>query len=340
MEHAAIRRIDALVEFLESRKDALTIDADTHVTDLTALTGTRAERYRSTPGYYHGRPISAEDLLTEMAMAGVDMALVWQNPAATDYTDDPEHNYRALLAANRYVADSARRYPEKLVPGGWIDPKALGLDRALSLTEQLVRHFGFLFVKMNPAQNRFPIDSESVQAITTRIVELGAIPAFHFGADTPFTPADGLDRIAELHPDHPVLAIHMGGGGAGYLEADELYREASALGLRRPNIRYVLSAKRDTHIESALIAYTRAGEPFCRNLCCASDAPYGRMTWNFGGYRTMLRSLEDGAKHTDPYVREHPGMFTEDIVRGYLGRNFAELVISGYDLLLRVQNAA
>ena len=97
-----------------------------------------------------------------------------------------------------------------------------------------------------------------------------------------------------LQPEHPVLAIHMGGSGAGYPEADELYRQARELGLRRSNIRYVLSAKRDTHIESDLIAYTQAGEPFCRNLSCASDAPYGRMTWNFGGFRAMFRSLQDG----------------------------------------------
>jgi predicted TIM-barrel fold metal-dependent hydrolase len=274
-----------------------------------------------------------------MAMADVDMALIWQNPAATPYKDDPQHNFEALLAANRYVLDSACRHPDKLIPGGWVDPKACGVDGALRLVEMLVTEFGFLFIKMNPAQNRFPIDSELVVRVTERIVELGAIPVFHFGADTPFTPAAGLERIATLNPYHPILAIHMGGGGAGYVEADELYRQARELGLRRPNIRFALSAKRDTHIESDLIAYQLAGEPFCHNLFCASDAPYGRMAWNFGGFRAMLRSLQDGARHPDARLRQNPNLFTDAAVQGYLGRNFAEFVVAGYRYLLRVQEA-
>lgn len=159
----------------------------------------------------------------------------------------------------------------------------------------------------------------------------------HFGADTPFTPADGLERMARLHPDHPVLAVHMGGGGAGYLEAEELYRQARELGLRQPNIRFILSARRDTVIESDLITYQLAGEPSCRNLFCGSDAPYGRMTWNFGGFRCMFQSLQNGAAHTDPRLRANPGLFTADIAQNYLGRNFAKFVIAACRHLLEVQ---
>src|SRR5258706_16412034 len=122
----------------------------------------------------------------------------------------------------------------------------------------------------------------------------------------------------------------MGGGGAGYMEAEILYHKARELGLRWPNIRFVLSAKRDTHIESDLITYQLAGEPFCKNLFCASDAPYGRMTWNFGGFRAMFRSLTDGDNHTDARLRAQPGLFTAENVQGYLGGNFAEFAAAGY----------
>jgi predicted TIM-barrel fold metal-dependent hydrolase len=114
-----------------------------------------------------------------------------------------------------------------------VDPKACGVEGALRMVETLVTESGCLLVKMNPAQIQFMIDSEPVRRVTERIVELGAIPAFHFGADTPLTPAEGLERIAALNPYHPILAIHMGGGGADYVEADELYRQARELGLRR-----------------------------------------------------------------------------------------------------------
>ena len=68
--------------FLEENQNRLVIDADMHATDTTALTGAARERYESEPGYYHGR-LSAEDLISEMELASVDMALIWQNPAAT-----------------------------------------------------------------------------------------------------------------------------------------------------------------------------------------------------------------------------------------------------------------
>ncbi|MCP4380554.1 MAG: hypothetical protein GY798_03890, partial [Hyphomicrobiales bacterium] len=92
-----------------------TIDADTHITDLDALRPDLAERIAAGPDYFHGRPISAELLLNEMAMAGVDMALVWQNPSATAYGDDRQQNHAALLAANAYVFESSSRLPGKLL---------------------------------------------------------------------------------------------------------------------------------------------------------------------------------------------------------------------------------
>jgi predicted TIM-barrel fold metal-dependent hydrolase len=333
MQTETVDRILALIDHLEGHCDRLVVDADTHITRLDALSPDQAERLRRDSNYYHGRPISVDDLLTEMAVARVNMSLCWQNPIATPYTDDPEFNFNALLDANRYVHESAVAHPTRIIPGGWTDPAALGVDRALRLVDVCVQEFGCLFVKMNPAQNRYPIDSGEVLAVVDRIVELGAIPAFHFGADTPFTPSEGLEAVASRHPDHPLLAIHMGGGGASYTEAEELYQEARELGLRRPNIRYVLSAKRDTHIESDLITYQMAGEPYSRNLFCASDAPYGRQTWNFGGFRLMFRSLMDGG-HPDPRLRTNPRIFTPEAVQNYLGRNFVRFAVAGYRALL------
>jgi predicted TIM-barrel fold metal-dependent hydrolase len=263
--------------------------------------------------------------------------LVWQNPAATVYGGSLEANTRALTEANRYVLESARRYPGRFIPAGWVDPKACGLDHTLELVERLVAEFGFLIVKLNPAQNGYPIDGPLSLAVVDRIVAAGAIPAFHFGADTPYTPAEGLRRLAERHPERPLIAVHMGGGGAGYLEAEALYRVARQLGLECPNIRYVFSAKRDTHIESDLIAYQLAGEPFRRHLFCGSDAPYGRMTWNFGGFRAMFRGLIDCETHTDARVRARPGLFTPEAARNYLGGNFARFAAAEYRRLLAAE---
>lgn len=290
--------------------DIRVIDADVHATD------TRKYPARGR-AYYHGRPLSLEEILADMDAAQIDAANVWQNPAATIYPGGEDANFAALLEANEYIAQGAVKYPQRIIASGWTDPKACGVDKAIRIAESCVRDFGFSIVKMNPAQNRYPIDSSQVVAVVEAIVALGAIPAFHYGADTPFTPAKGLEAILQRFPNTPVLAVHMGGGGAGYLEAEEQYQASLALGLRYPNLKYALSALRDTYIEEAFLQYQSAGEPYCHNLFCASDAPYGRMSWNFGGFRAMLETL-----------REHPAGFDAAAVQGYLGGNFARLLAS------------
>lgn len=334
MHESARHFLSELSAFLDRGASTLVADADTHITDLLALGPTLRERFDSSPDYYHGRPISAELLLREMDMAHVDVALSWQNPAATPYSADVKDNESRLLAANRYVHRCAVKYLGRIIPGGWTDPKACGVEGACRIAETCVLEFGFPFVKMNPAQNGYPIDSPEVVAVLDRIVELGAVPAFHFGADTPFTPAEGLEALLLRHPAHPFLAVHMGGGGAGYPEAEALYTQARHLGLEYPNLHYVLSAKRDAHIESSLIAYQLAGEPFSHNLLCGSDAPYGRLSWNFGGFRWMFRSLLDGAHHTDPRLQRRPDAFTEQAVAGYLGGNLIQLTLDTCRVLL------
>jgi predicted TIM-barrel fold metal-dependent hydrolase len=305
-------RPEALLRHLEVNRESIVIDADTHGTD------TRRYPARSA-AYYHGRPLSAEELLAEMDGARVDLANVWQNPAATVYPGEPEANAEALLEANRYLFHQAQRNPLRFLASGWTDPKACGVAKACRIAEICVKEFGFLLVKMNPAQNQFPIDSPQVLEVVDCIVSLGAIPAFHYGADTPFTPAAGLAKLAERYPDSPIVAVHMGGGGAGYVEAEEQYQQSIALGLRFPNIKYIFSALRDNYIEEALVQYQAAGAAFKHNLFCGSDAPYGRMSWNFGGFRAMLDAL-----------RQHPAGFDEASIRGYLGGNFAKFVLDGY----------
>jgi predicted TIM-barrel fold metal-dependent hydrolase len=330
LSEAAARIVALRLRHLESVRDHVVIDGDTHPSDPATYSEALRERLARQPNYYQGRPISAAELVRDMDMAGVDMALCWQNPAVLAYTGDQARNFELLLAANQAIAGIALRYPTRIIPAGWTDPKALGVERAGELARICVEEWGFPIVKMNPAQNAYQIDDAMVQTLVDRIVGLGAVPAFHFGGDTPYTPAEGLRTIALRHPDHPVIGVHMGGGGAGYMEADALYTAARELGLQCPNVFYLLSAKRDVHIESDLIAYRAAGAPWRHNLAVASDAPYGRVSWNFGGFRAMFAALAKAEGHSDPRLGANPGLFDEDTVRDFMGRNLADLTIAAY----------
>lgn len=326
MSPAAIESALRVVRALRSLP-APVVDADTHITDLTLARPDIRQKYEENNGYFYCRPNTAEDLMAELSLSGVDMALCWQDPGATPYGPDQDSNAETLHAANAYVFHSAQRFPGRIIPAGWTDPRACGLPNALKIAESCVRDFGFFIVKMNPAQNAFPIDCPESAAVVDRIVELGAVPAFHFGADSPFTPASGLESLLRRHPGHPFIAVHMGGGGASYEEGEQLAIQARLLGLRYPQLRYILSAKRDTHMESDLLLYQKTGPPFSENLFCASDAPYGRVSWNFGGFRQMLRTLE---------VR-YPDLFSAEITANFLGRNFVRFALQGFERLFRAQ---
>jgi len=100
------KQIENGLTFLEKNKDRLIIDADTHITDIKNMDPEIKKKYMSTDDYYHGKPISAEDLIQEMKMAKVDVSLIWQNPAATVYPGDHAGNFTNLLKANRVSQNS------------------------------------------------------------------------------------------------------------------------------------------------------------------------------------------------------------------------------------------
>ncbi len=332
--------IQERLKFLKANRDTLVVDGDTHLSSFENMPEEMALRQNASPNYFQGKAITIENLIAEMDMAGVHVSLSWQNPAVTHYTTDQAYNFESLKKANDYIQQAAEAYPTRIIPAGWTDPKALGAEGAKKMVDYCIHNLGFVIVKMNPAQNAYRMDSDEIVDVLDHIVGQGAIPAFHFGGDTEFTPASALRKIAMRHPDSPVIAVHMGGGGSHYVDGDNIHLEARELGLECPNIFYILSAKRDCHIESDLITYQLASDPYSRNIACASDAPNGRQSWNFGGYERMFKTLMNATVHTDERVRMHPDLFTKNIIQNYLGRNLIDLVVNGYANLIQKHKAA
>lgn len=333
---SVVKRMTERRDYLLAHHNKLTIDGDVHPSDIDALPEDVLARIQTDPNYYQGRPLLSDGLLARLEMAGIDMAACWQNPAVLPYGDDEAQNAKKLRGANERIAKLADRHPTRVIPAGWTDPKALGVDRAVELAQYCVEELAMPVVKMNPAQNAYPIDSDMVFQVVDAIVATGAVPAFHFGADTQYTPTEGLVRVAKRHPDHPVIAVHMGGGGAHFVEAEETYQTARAAGLENPNIFYPLSAKRDAHIESDLITYAKAGAPFCNNIAIATDAPYCDPVWTMGGFRSLIKALADGDSYPDPRIQAKPDLFDADMIQGIMGSNYAKLIIAAYDRILSI----
>lgn len=323
----AAAQIAARCEYLEENGHRLVMDGDVHPSARSLLPPEVEQQISEIPNYYHGRPLLAEGVISLLDRAGVDMAMCWQNPAVMRYGDDQDENFERLKLANAAISALAAEHPKRVIPAGWTDPKALGVINAKALARTCVEEFGMPVVKMNPAQNEYPIDDQIVLEVVDEIVALGAVPAFHFGSDSPYTPPSGLELIAKRHPDHPVIGVHMGGGGGHFVEAEPVYQAARSLGLRQPNVFYILSAIRDPHIESALLAYAEAGAPYSGNLVAGSDAPYGDMIWNYGGFRALFAAMQKGSEYGDARLSKKPDLMDGQMVSGFMGGNLARLIV-------------
>jgi predicted TIM-barrel fold metal-dependent hydrolase len=179
---------------------------------------------------------------------------------------------------------------------------------------------------MNPAQNSYPIDSKEVFHLVEKIISLGAVPAFHFGGDTEFTPPEGLAKIAATFPQSKIIGVHMGGGGSHFVYGDSTYIGAREIGLKHPNLFYTLSAIRDTHIHSNLLAYLKKGGQWLDNLNYGSDAPYGRLSWNFNGFKSLMGEVAEIIAFPDEVKAKFSGnnllRLYIDALQNIMKRNF------------------
>lgn len=103
------------------------IDADVHLSPL--------KEYETN--------MDAEMLIKSMEESGVDKALCWGHRPYV----------RSMLREiQRYLYESSKRYPDKILGFGWIDPR-LGRANARDELHRCLYEYGFYGVKFNGAQN-------------------------------------------------------------------------------------------------------------------------------------------------------------------------------------------
>jgi predicted TIM-barrel fold metal-dependent hydrolase len=229
------------------------IDADTHVS----------------PTGEDAMAIPYEELLRRMDRAGVDRAVVWLRPPYM----------REIDASNAYVYQATRQHPDRLLGFGWADPH-LGLDQARQAIRRCTEEYGFYGVKLNGAQNSFPIDDPRLSLpLVEAIARTGKILAFHVGADAfenthPFRVA----KIARLFPETRILMVHMGGVGFA-----DLTGAAIEVAQECPNLTLIGSAVRAVAVLKAV--KTLGAE----RVCFGSDTPFALMHVEVAKYHALLQ---------------------------------------------------
>jgi len=230
------------------------VDADVHLSPLR-----------------EGNRISVEELLRRMDRAGVARALTWLQPAY----------FRDVEAGNRYIYECMRGYPERITGFGWVDPH-FGLEKSLDEVKRCSEEYGFAGVKLNGAQNEFPIDDEQVcLPLIEAILDAGKLLAFHIGADSfenthPFR----LAKIARRFPEATILAVHMGGAAV-----PDLSRAMLEFAQECPNIYLIGSA---VSPPAVLRAIQKLG---AERVLFGSDTPFQLMHVEVAKYRALLEDL-------------------------------------------------
>ncbi|MCD8351953.1 MAG: amidohydrolase family protein [Planctomycetaceae bacterium] len=238
------------------------IDADTHIS----------------PTRESGNSLLVEELIERMDAAGVEKALTWiQPPYIRSRLDD----------SLRYLYDSTRRFPERLIGFGWVDPN-LGLQNGFDTIKRCVEEYGFHGVKLNGAQNTFYLDDEAVSLpLVEAVVRLGKPVAFHCGADVrDYTHPSLIATVAKRFPEAKFIMVHM--GGASF---DDFSRAAIAAAKECPNITLIGSAIRTIPLLRAI------RELGSERIAFGSDTPFELMYLEVAKYRAFIDaelSPEDG----------------------------------------------
>lgn len=231
--------------------------------------------------------VDVDGLLRLMDRAGVDKSLSWVYPPYV------KTNLNASVA---YVAESMKRYPDRIYGFGWIDP-TLGVKNAVELTKRCMQEYGMYGVKLNGSQNKFYIDDPSkTYPIVEEVAKAGKIIAFHTGSDDPnHVHPYRAEHVIKDFPDTQFLLIHMGGA---------LYKAAIEVAERCPNVTLVGSETPKPGIVEAIQALG------AHRVAFGSDAPFCLMSAEVGAYKAMLKDMQ----------------LTDDEIEYVMYKNIAKLI--------------
>ena len=211
---------------------------------------------------------TVEQLIANMDRARIQKSIIWLQPPYM----------RDLEEANRYVYESARKFPDRLLPVGWVDPH-FGMKQSMAMLRTCLDEYGMLGVKLNGAQNSFYIDNPELDPLYEEIEKRDKILALHIGADFyDFTHPYRAGHIAERHPNLRMLLAHMGGAGV-----PDLGLACMDMAEAHPNMLLIGSAINHKRV---LEAVRRLGAD---RVCFGSDAPFYYQHVEVAAYQALLK---------------------------------------------------
>ena len=230
------------------------IDADTHISP-----------------YKDKERIQMEKLIELMDTSHVDKALTWLH----------EPYMRVLEESNTYVYEAVKKYPDRLIGFGWLDPH-FGRAHCLEVIKKGVEEYNFPGFKMNGSRNEFYYDdAEMSLPLAEELAKRGLILAFHVGSDAfDATHPYRVEKIAKMFPEMTILMVHMGGVGK-----PDMTMACIDIAKRNPNLHLIGS-----HVNLKCVA-AAIDELGAERVSFGSDTPFTYMHSEVNAYKALLEDL-------------------------------------------------
>lgn len=115
-----------------------------------------------------------------------------------------------LLEQHRYIAESVRKYPDRLIGMVMVNPY-LGLESIIKDIKQLIKEAGFRAIKLHPTVHSY-LPSKNTKLLFPIVevaVEFGVPVVIHTG-DPPFALPVLMAPLAEAFPAATIIIAHLG----------------------------------------------------------------------------------------------------------------------------------
>jgi len=221
-----------------------------------------------------GRGIGVDELLRRMDALGLDRAICWP---MVSYT-------REIAPDNKAIADGYKAHPDRIIPFCGVNP-LLGFDEARDELKRCIEEYGVKGVKINGARDGYYIDDPRLSLPLVQMsAEAGIAVAFHCGSnDFERTHPFRIAKISDLHPDLPVLVVHMGGS-----DKPTIQTAVTDFAARYPTW-YLIDS--ETDYREVLAAVSALG---AERVCYGSDTPFCPTKFEYGMRAVWYQDLSEG----------------------------------------------
>jgi predicted TIM-barrel fold metal-dependent hydrolase len=210
---------------------------------------------------------------------------------------------------NDQIAAVAKRWPEKLVPFGSVNPTYVG---ALDEFKRSIKELGFKGCKLSPIYQKFEPMSAAACRIYTKAQEWGVPLIFHTAtaqnSDVPLKYANpvAFDDVAYAFPDLKIIMAHFG---------HPWQRECLVMARKHPNVYIELSANyyRPWSLYQSLVLAMEWG--LTDKIFFGTDWPYTTARETMAGLRN-LKKFGQGGNPTIP----------EQVIEGIIYRDALQML--------------